>query len=106
MKENRRKTAQNSFPLLVVTTDNFTGLWKKNEEKTVETSFPFLVVTTDNFTAMKKRKEENSWKFFSTPSSDNRQLHRNAEEKEEKQFKILINVVDPEWFSSDPDPNF
>jgi hypothetical protein len=38
----RKKTVENSFPLLVVTTDNFTAM--KKRIKTVENSFPLLVV--------------------------------------------------------------
>jgi hypothetical protein len=43
----------------------------RKRRKTVENSYPLLVVTTDNLTALRNKKEE-------------------------KQQKILINVVDPE----------
>jgi hypothetical protein len=36
----------------------------KKRIKTVENSFPFLVVTTNNFTAMRKKKEEKQMKIL------------------------------------------
>jgi hypothetical protein len=54
VKEKRRKTVENSFPFLVVTTDNLTAM--KKRIKTAENSLPFLVDTTDNFTAMRKKE--------------------------------------------------
>jgi hypothetical protein len=61
--KKRIKTVENSFPFLVVTTDNFTAM--KKRIKTVENFFPFRVVTTDNFTAMRKEKEEKQLKILS-----------------------------------------
>jgi hypothetical protein len=37
---------------------------KEKRRKTVENSFPFLVVATDNFTALRKKKEEKQWKIL------------------------------------------
>jgi hypothetical protein len=56
----------------------------KKRIKTIEHSFPLLVVTTDNFTAMRKKNEEKQLKIFSTPSIYIRQLHGNAKEKRMK----------------------
>jgi hypothetical protein len=39
VKEQRRKTVENSFPLLEVTTDNFTAMRKKKEEKQLKIPF-------------------------------------------------------------------
>ncbi len=88
VKEKRRITVENSFPLLVVTTDNFTAMWKKNTRKNSWRLFSTPSSYNRQTSQQCERKtKKNSWKFFSIPSSYNRQLNCN-EKKNKNSWKL------------------